>query len=489
MNFLLPAHRWPLAAALIAVLIAVVACTSSETGGVDSAADSTGTTGTAPPSSTPTDAGASALTPGEPDVLATQTPTAISEAISGAIFQPAAASNRIAFASVDGAVYTVNPDGSGRRRISNSDPGLSGSPFGAYFTWPSWSPDGRYLLTTAFTSDISGGFETSLLRTAVDPPGAASSLLFRDIPGSTGIGGVAHFPIWRPDSKSVALIANVGDGLSTFLIDVEKGIATGISNGAPVYLDWSSDGARLLVHTAERLVLYEFDSTGSRTAAERIGVGSVSYRVPKFSPVSDDYLYVDFAGDIRGLFKGSPGVPDAELITEARANSAISWAPDGDRVAFADGSRAGFYESLRLIDLTGVTAEVTLDTPVLAFWWSPDGQRLLVALPGGERDNAALAVVDSRTGDVNLLGLIEPSPEMGFVISFFDQYAADLQLWSPDSSRFVFSGLLKDGLIDDQAGTPVQLSDGEPGVWVFDPSGARPPLSLGAGMFGTWSPG
>ncbi len=399
------------------------------------------------------------------------------------------ASNRIAITSADGSIYTIDPDGTDRQWVTVDNPGLPGAAFAAFYAWPAWSPDGRHLLISAFTPDIAGGFETSLLRTSATRPEANPELLYRDVPGTTGIGGVPHFPIWHPDGGSVALIANVGNGLSTFLIDVEDGLGPVVSNGAPVYLDWSADGSHLLVHTSERLVLHEFGPDGKRTGFEQIGIGSVSYRVPQFAPNSDDFAYIDLSDGLRSLLVSAPSETSPKQVRLARANNSFAWSPNGDRLAFADGNRAGFYESLRIIDPDGDTnTDVLVNSPILAFWWSPDGRSILLVMPGGEPENVALAVVDSASGDVNFLGLTEPSSEMGFVISFFDQYAADLRLWSPDSTRFIFSGILRDGLADEFPGTQVQLGNLDSSIWVIDPSGGDRPISLGAGGFGTWSP-
>ncbi len=402
--------------------------------------------------------------------------------------EPEASTNRIAITSADGSIYTVDPDGSDRRRVTLAG-GEPGDRFAAFYGWPTWSPDGRYLLVSAFTPDIAGGFETSLLRLPANQFEMFQELLYRDVPGTNGIGGVPHFPVWHPDGGSLALIANVGQGLSTFLIDVEDGLGPAVSNGAPVYLDWSADGSHLLVHTGEVLVLHDFDPDGSRTGSQRIGLGSISYRVPQFAPDSDMFAYIDLAGGLRSLLVRTPEDTSPTLSRLARANNSFAWSPEGERLAFADGSRAGFYESLRIIDPDGdPDNDVVVDTPVLAYWWSPDSQSILLVMPGGEPENAALAVVDAASGDVNFLGLIEPSAEMGFVIGFFDQYASDLRLWSPDSTQFIFSGVLKEGLAAEDAGTQVQLGDPDSSIWVIDPSGVEPPLSLGAGGFGTWSP-
>jgi Tol biopolymer transport system component len=314
-------------------------------------------------------------------------------------------------------------------------------------------------------------------------------LLFSDIPGSSGIGGIAHFPVWRPDGSAVTLIANDGDGLSTYLIDVNDRTSQVVSDGAPVYAEWSRDGAHLLVHTLDELVLHDFDSSGTRTRQGVIGTGSTSYRVARFSPVSNDYLYVNTDMDLSGLYKGNPSSTGSEFIANVRDGSAFSWAPGDERIAFADANRAGYYQSLSIIDLAGDAEDVVVNAPIIAFWWSPDGEKILLAVLGDGPDNIGLVVIDARTGDANVLGLIEPSEEMNFTLSFFDQYDVDQQMWSPDSTRFVFSGILGDGLADAAAGRPVQFGSVEPSVWVIDASGVQPPISLGAGTFATWSPG
>ncbi len=449
------------------------------------------TSGTSPDSEAPTAtpaSGSSDLTSGDADAGADSTSTPADQSADASVPVLVPASNRIAITSADGSIYTIDPDGSDRARVTLAG-GQLGGQFAAFYAWPSWSPDGRHLLVTAFTPDIAGGFETSLLRVTANGVDNFPELLYRDVPGTTGIGGIPHFPIWHPDGGSVAIIANVGEGLSTFLVDVVDGVGPAVSNGAPVYLDWSQDGSHLLVHTAERLVLHDFGSDGKRTGSQQIGLGSISYRVPKFAPNSDRYAYIDLADGLRSLLIGSPAADSPMQVRLARSNNSFAWSPDGERLAFADGSRSGFYEMLRIIDPDGDESDdVIVDTPLLAFWWSPDGESILLAMPGGESENAALAVVDANTGDVNFLGLIAPSAEMGFVIGFFDQYAADLRLWSPDSSRFVFGGTLKEGLLPEDGGTQVQLGDFDTSIWVIDPSGSEPPISLGAGGFGTWSP-
>ncbi len=478
---------------MFATALVAVACTSAsssdptveptaEPTAVQASGDSS-TSQPDQPSPTP-DSPTPAPTATIPAVTPTSTPAPTPRAIST---DPA--SNRIALTSTDGSIYTINPDGSDRQRVTATGASLPGGLTANFYAWPSWSPDGRHLLITGFTADGAGGIETSLLRAPAASVSTVPDVLYRDLPGTTGIGGIPHFPLWHPEASSVALIANIGGGLLTFLIDVEEGPDQAVSNGAPVYIHWSPDGSHMLVHTAELLVRHDFSPGGEPIGSEQIGTGSLSYRVAKFSPLSDDYVYVGLFNSQHALLIGSAAEATPKQIGIAGENNSFEWSPNGDRIAVGDGRRAGIFDRLKIVDPNGDADDAVIaDTPLFAFWWSPDGKQILAVLPGNEPSNLGLAIIDSATGDVENLGFVEPSSDMLFVLAFFDQYTPDLNVWSPDSSRFVFSGVLGEGLAVDGAGRQVQFGDEDSSVWVIDPSGASPPLSLGSGVFGTWSP-
>jgi TolB protein len=399
--------------------------------------------------------------------------------------------DRIAFTGADGAVYTVRPDGTALRRVSQDPADITVGVFSSSYSWPVWSPDGRHLLITGINNDISGGFETSLLRVPA-AGGATPELLYLDVPGNTGIGGIAHYASWSPDSNKIALIANIGDGLTTFLLDRERGFSgQSVSNGGPVYLDWSADGTRMLVHTDERLALHLFGSDGRRASTTAIGTGSVSYRAPDFSPASDEYLYVDTVEGVRSVFIGTPGA-DPVALTSGDVSSAMKWSPDGRLIALARSVRSGVYQRLDILRHDGSTAVPTIERDLLAFWWSPDGGKILAVLTpedGGE-DEVTLATVDVASGTLSEIGLFAPSAETRFVIEFFDQYANDHRIWSPDSRMVTLAGLLRGDLeesaVSGMPGAPATSPSAS--VWAFDVTGAEPPLSVGAGVFATWSP-
>jgi TolB protein len=400
-----------------------------------------------------------------------------------------AVTGRVAFSAADGSVFTARHDGSGRVRVSPDPHEFAATEFTPRYVWPVWSPDGRYLLFTAFVPELSGQQGTSLLK-APAATGGTPSLLYTDVSGTNGIGGVAHYAAWRPDGAFIATIANVGEELATFLLDSEEGFTgQGVSGGSPVYLTWSQDSRSLLVHTDGLLVLHEFDESGARVSRTPVGAGSISYRTPQFSSVSDEYLFVDGVDGVWSLYVDTPGEESApQLVAGTELNAAFLWSPDGQRIALAQGSYFGGYERLEVMARDGGSA-VAADVhgTILAFWWSPDGEKLLVALEGesGLLEEFELAVVDTATGTATRLGEVRASDETLFMIEYFDQYAVTHRVWSADSRHVVFGGALLGELADAAVVAP---GAGPPHVWVIDTEGAAAPVSLGEGSFGTWSP-
>ncbi len=396
--------------------------------------------------------------------------------------------NRIAYAGVDGHVYTAKPDGTDRIQISPwTGPG---SPGGQY-TWPVWSPDGGSVMFSSVLEAANGGSDVSLLRAPA--LGGEHVTMYTDDPQSLGIGnGVPHFAMWSPDGNRVALIAGASQELVTLVLDSETGKFEGVAVGAPVYLAWSPDSNFLLVHLRDTLFLYQMGLAGERGRRSlQLSNPAQNYYAPHFAPADNRFAYGDeVQGEKRLLVRQAEGVPPLDL-GEAAGIVGFRWSPADDHVAVARGGDTGLFERLSVVSAQGGAEREVLRRTLYAFWWSPDGKKLAVAAASKSYRLAVdWLIVDVATAQATPLVTNLPSPESEFVLSFFDQYGNASQIWSPDSTRIVVAGsMLPAAQPVAEGDTPPPPPRGVPeNVWVLDAAGAAAPVSIGEGFLAFWSP-
>jgi hypothetical protein len=147
--------------------------------------------------------------------------------------------------------------------------------------------------------------------------------------------------------------------------------------------------------------------------------------------------------------------------------------PDGGRIAFQVIEEQS-VQPLSVIDVgTGETVEIT-DAAIAAFFWSPDGERLLYLDPDPDEEQFRF-----RWGvwDGTSSFLTPPFvPSLLFAreyLQFFEQYAQSMSLWSPDGSAFAYPGMNEDG---------------EEGIWIQSARPDRAPVLVADGDFVAWSP-
>ena len=85
-----------------------------------------------------------------------------------------------------------------------------------------------------------------------------------------------------------------------------------------------------------------------------------------------------------------------------------------------------------------------------------------------------VAALDPATGETRQLTGFIPSPDFLTHLQFFDQFAPSHLLWSADSTKLVFAGVLD--------------SSETPGVWVVDAVGGSPPRRIADGRLAFWVP-
>lgn len=358
---------------------------------------------------------------------------------------------------VDGdAVVTVDPSGEERKVLSED----GDTPF-----QPIWAPDGDLV---AYAN-------------VGDEPGVV--VVARN--GNTRWEGATDTPpfymSWAVGSSSLALLRNAGSGLSLDTVRLVKDDATlritPKDSGAPYYFDWSLSDERIVSHVGgDRLDLVE-TADGSATS---LGLRPGRFQAPEWTedgvfavqmgPSLDQVVLIDTTSEV---------IPLVDVVSPAW----LDVSPDGDRMAVqslagtVDAVTVGYQAPVAQEDVEVLTSgiavvdiesgEMTMvsPNPAAAFFWSPDGDRLLLLAAGEETGQARWQVWED--GEVTDGPLFTPDP--GWVASFvpfFDQYARSMSLWSPDGDAFAFPGMI----------------DGASGIWVHDLGGGGTNLVSG----GSW---
>lgn len=109
------------------------------------------------------------------------------------------------------------------------------------------------------------------------------------------------------------------------------------------------------------------------------------------------------------------------------------------------GGKKGFTFNLSFRETRTEEADIILSTPVtrvLAFFWSPDGKKLLFlsSLRGSRIGAAQWATFDLITNKVVRYEKFVLSGIYIHCLNFFDQFAMSMTPWSPDSDAFCYPG-------------------------------------------------
>jgi TolB protein len=373
---------------------------------------------------------------------------------------------RLVIIDDSGNVALVDRDGTDRTAVTD-DAGATS----VYFQ-PTWSPDATRL---AFSRAGVSSSEVVIHETDTDARASVDTAF------------PAFYFSWAPTGDRVAFLGNgPSGGLQLSVVDT-AGTELRVDVGQPYYFAWHEDGSMVVHVGTDELAVVDPDGAYVETGLGAPGV----FRAPEWT--DDGILYVERGTDV-GRLVLTPEDGEARLLAEVPGGASFSTSPAGDRVAvqavasdqigdFAGAGRlAAAQEASRLpanrivvLDLETLEWTRVGDDPVLAFWWSPDGERLLVlTVPDASPRELAWRVWFADAGLGETLDFV-PGPELfRDVVPFFDQYARSLTLWSPDGSEFAFPGTI----------------DGEAGIWVVavGDDGAMAPTKIAEGTWVAWSP-
>ena len=354
-----------------------------------------------------------------------------------------------------GSIATLAPDGSDRIVVAASEPGRSEN------RQPAWASDGSRVAWVHVELSEDQGLEAAVATSAPDGSDATAAV--------TGV--VPFYLSWDPTSSRVAYLGNGEEEIEFGVVEMSGPTAAiPVDTGRPFYVSWAPDGDELLIHAGEdRLERIALDGS-----ATRVGDEPGTFTAPVWT------------GDGRSFVYATAGSLDDRLVVRhLREDAARDLVPFDGVILFVvspDGRRVAYQvvgetqtTSLSVIDLaSGETTEVFSDGLVAAFFWSPDGERLLVLDPVPEPDEYwyRWLVWDGRDAFAtprfvpSLLWVRDYMP-------FFEQYAQSMGVWSPDGSAFAYAGMGEDG---------------ESGVWVQPAEPDRSPVRVADGELVTWSP-
>ncbi|MGH1489106.1 MAG: hypothetical protein ACRBK7_06875 [Acidimicrobiales bacterium] len=361
----------------------------------------------------------------------------------------------------------VRPDGAGIDVIDGSETVLASQ--------PTWSHDGQHLAWSSISAE----------RQVVQVQRFDEDGLRSEQPQVTDAPGNPVFYLqWNEGGDRLAYIRNAPDGGSVEVGVIEPGLPIiPVGLGAPFFISWSPAPDRLLGHVDESSI----ESYDVQAAAVS-GFTTVTPVTGGFSaPVWVDDRRALIASDERLWYLDvESGAIEAIIELDGPVRFVLS--PDRKRLAFqrlAEASsptvivqpiqqqRTGLVVlDLETLDRTLVTSEI-----VLAWEWSPDGQKLawlegrfVDQRPAGRwhfwSGDAALATTESQWFSI--------TRRYGqSYLPFFAQYAQSVTGWAPDSLAYAFAGRV----------------NGERGVWIQLIDEVVSPRNVAPGDFVTWGPG
>jgi hypothetical protein len=332
-----------------------------------------------------------------------------------------------------GNVVVMEPDGSQPVNITD-DAGPQ-----ARYAQPSWSPSSELLAWSHLTAD---GFGLTLS----DGDGGDPSRISMSNP--------PFYLHWSPDGESMGVLHNSDAGLIDFeLVDILARTATVAAQGVPFYFSWNPTSDGVAAHVAGDQFL-TISLNGDQAG---LGETSLGYAAPHWTPEGIFHLgprgleVLDPEGERRLIVATAGPVAFAansqgtKLAIQARRADG----PVGVGVAMTQTPNLP-TDSVVVFDTgTGEITTVTEGSSV-GFFWSPDGESLLVLQPSGGIGEANILVWDEG-GTIDLGALTLHPSLVRDVLQFFDQYAQSLSVWSADSAAVVLPGAI----------------DEEPGIWVY----------------------
>jgi Tol biopolymer transport system component/tRNA A-37 threonylcarbamoyl transferase component Bud32 len=368
---------------------------------------------------------------------------------------------RIAFRSErdGGGIFTIRPDGSDTRRVSDAGFNPAWSPDSKRIVFaeeaivrpedrsapvshlwiadaaggqkklltkedgvqPSWSPSGRYIAYWAIDRDGDRDLYT------IPSDGGTPTRLTRDA-------YVDWNPVWSPDGAWLYFCSNRGGGMAVWRLPMKEsaGEARGAPelvrtpSGYPAHLSFAHDGGRLvysqLLNTGKlSAVRFEPDRQSVVSEPKEILASPKGAQRPALSPDGNWLAFNSTEQEEQLYVIGADGSGLRQVTSGNYRNRGPRWSPDGKRLSYFT-TRTGDWE-IWTIGVDGSDArQVTNLAGQNVAWpvWSSDGKRLAYTIFGFN----TFLVDPSKEWRAQTPEKLPPFPGQGQLFSGWS--------WSPD---------------------------------------------------------
>jgi TolB protein len=374
-------------------------------------------------------------------------------------------------------IYTIAPDGSDQLEIKHN-----GSVPTAGLIW---SRDGNRLIFVETERNAS-----RLI--SAQPAGTAAVVLFE-----TDRLSAPFYLNGSPDDRSVAfLIPSARAAMELQVAQTDRPNSARLAlTGQPNYSSWSPDSRSLLAHIGgDQADAFVGTYALNDTQPTQIETNPALFQAPIWLPDTiDTWLYARQRNARSELVLNAAG--SIETLAMLDGGVAFTLAPNGQQVAYTLNTPDSFlYSSLTVIDLATRATQTIYKGNLVAFFWSPDGQKIAyltgalvepgiigrvggLAAPAQPQAQRVLQltwhVIDLPSARTIELTTFEPTESFIYLLTYFDQFAQSTAVWSPDSRSLVYTG------------TPLV---GKRGVYVVDTQQPDDtPRFIGPGDFAIWS--
>ncbi|MCA9568258.1 MAG: PD40 domain-containing protein [Myxococcales bacterium] len=344
-------------------------------------------------------------------------------------------SARVAWVSADRAIHLLEPDGVRRQLTGLADESVMWASWGAAkqapasHTWPTFSPDGRWVAAFEITAERGSVLVTDL-------EGVQSSVVI-ELPDQLPI-----YLQWSGDGERIAVVSQLRDDLLLTVGRVDgRSPQKVLAKGSPLFFTWTDDGrvATFIGGGSPNARMMLLDPEMRRATEVMPGIPG-DFCAPV--QVGDTLFYGahdNGVGSIMAFRDGQPVRP----LPGGDGLMAFVASPDGTRLARAvapagDGTP---YQSLSVIDIATGEEHLVVRMECLAFLWAGD-DGLVVARVDSDRGLVEWVRVDLSGHQTHLIDLL-PSRDMRFYLRFFEQYASSHPIVDPSGRHLLLAGIVR----------------------------------------------